>query len=497
MSMAPSIPRAPLGPLSTPPRHGSGSPASRHSRTPSEPSPLRNVSYSAADAHLEDASNSQAKVALRGRYDLDRPGNAAANPADIATLLGLKPTSLRSVSASSYDSDRTVRANNNGSSPLSSPRDSPRDRHRRSPRDSFHNSSRRGSRPRSPASSPRSPRHSTTSVDMNKENAENIPPPCYFSQPLHKRKLSESVRSPQNRKQAARRNVSSPAPTNTTTVPVLPHQPSVSTPGATFGTYPTYPLPPMPAWLQDPSVLDVLAQLADEAQDPASPSTSLASSTWAAILRPRDSQKVLRPLSISPKKDVFSSPRSPGSSVFEEQDYKYCSPPRNKESPVDDISPRTDISPRKDTNPRISKSPRTLKLMAGLSTPTIPEIDEEKGLDSKAPQNSTARQLSNMSPTKHARREATALASPAFGKSWAPDFASPTNATAQWIIATSHLRLQDLQVEPALSASMASLTLSTVPVDPEFAEGDVTLVCRDKEGHTGLKTDSKMLQTYL
>lgn len=459
-----SSPRVPLGPLRTPPsRRSPGSPASRHSRTPSEPSPLRNVSFSAADSFPEDAPLPQPKAGLQGRSNFDRRSKIPVDPAEIATLLGLKPTALRSVSSSSHDSDRTVRANSIRNSPRQSPHDSPR----RSPRSSTHDSPRGGS----PALA-------------DKENAENIPPSCYSQPP--KRKLSESALSPAQRKQATRRNISSPALNCTTTFPGLPQQPSISTPGATFGEYPSYPLPPLPGWLQDPSVLDVLAQLADEAQDPPSPSSSLASSTWAAILNPSKSPKVGLTTTISPKdvfsspKDTFSSPLSTCSSLFEEKISKYYSP--KKAAAAMDVSPRS------------SRSHRSLRLMMSPSTPTIPEIDEEDELNPVASNPSLVQQVSHMSPTKHARREATALASPAPGKSWASSFGSPAHTTAQWIIATSQM---SHQVEPALSASMAALTLSTVPVDPHFSEGDVTLVCLGDNGYIGLKADSKMIQTYL
>lgn len=239
-------------------------------------------------------------------------------------------------------------------------------------------------------------------------------------------------------------------------------------------------------------MLDVLAQLADEAQDPPSPSTSLASSTWAAILNSSKSRKVIGPMSISPKdvfssplttstKEVASSPMSTCSSLFEEKISKYYSP--KKAATAMDISSRS------------SRSPRSLKLKMSPSTPTIPETDEEEAPHPRAAeQPSVVQQASNMSPTKHARREATALASPAPGRSWASDFPSPTHATAQWIIATSQI---GQQAEPALTASMAALTLNTVPVDPDFAEGDVTLVCLSDKGYIGLKADSKMIQTFL
>lgn len=226
-------------------------------------------------------------------------------------------------------------------------------------------------------------------------------------------------------------------------------------------------------------MLDVLAQLADEAQDPPSPSTSLASSTWAAILNPCKSPKAPGPMTVAPK-DVFSSPISTCSSLFEEKISKYYSP-RKAGVPMD-ISPRS------------SRSPRSLKLSIGPSTPTIPEIDEEEESNSVAPTPSILQQTSNMSPTKHARREATALASPAPGKSWASGFSSPTHATAHWIIATSQM---NQQAEPTLSASMAALTLSDVSVDPDFVEGDVTLVCLGDNGYIGFKADSKMIQIYL
>lgn len=472
MTTSPSSPRAPLSPMRTPPpRRKTETRASKHSRTPSEPSPLRNLTYSAADAAAAVGSppSSISKSCLQGRK-FSRRCATPVDPAEIATLLGLKPATLRSVSASSCDSDKTIRASK--SSPRLSPRDSPRN----SPRTTGPHSS-----PKI-RDSPNSPR----SAHDDKENVEKYPrppPPRQASQSLHKRKLSASVFSPSiQRKQAARRNVSSPAKLSTGSASSATDDPppsSVSTPGGTFGAFPDCPAPPMPAWLQDPSVLDVLAQLADEAQDPPSPTTSIASSVWAAILKPRESPKGTLPTSASPK-DVFGSPKSTCTSLFEEKQSPFSSPTANAGAPPD-------------TSPRSFRSPRTLKMLMGQTAPTIPEDDEEEGTEPMVLQPSSMKPVTR-SPTKNARREATAQASAAAAAGMASMLSSPPSTTAQWIIATTQL---NCQAEPALSASMAALTLSSVAIDPDFASGDVTLVCCGREGYIGYRADSTMIQTYL
>lgn len=391
---------------------------------------------------------------------MNRAGTLPVNPSDLTAFLGLKPGAFRSVSASSYDSDKTVRGGNDG-------RNSPRN----SPRKSLHNT---------PCGSPRKSSSRIIRCAEAKENNRHGAAPNYVSQEhsLHKRKIS-SVQSPQvNPRQAARR-VESGSPSD------LPRATSVSTPDGTFGTFPAFPFPTMPAWLQDPSVVDVLAQLADEAQDPPSPSTSYASSTWAAILKSRDSIKLNPPTATA--RDVFNSPKSTCTSLFEEKEGATLSE-RGFPSPVK-RKPNVAMA----VSPTLSRSPRSLKITMGQTTPTIPEADED-GVDHPCLRPGRIVPMSILSPTKYARREATALPSSVPSKPWSANTPSPKTIAAQWIAATAHLGVQN---ESALSASMAALTLTTVPVDPDLCEGDVTLVCRGERGYIGFKADSQMILTYL
>lgn len=510
------------------------------------------MSFSAADDSSDEAPPPKTKAGLQGRSNANQPGSIPVDPAEIAALLGLKPRGLRCVSSGSHDSDETIRALSKPSSPRQSPRSNQRNSTRNSPRSSPRQSARNGlcgspRRRNSPRGSPHGSPKSNSGAGKtgpspmrdHKENTENVPPPGSdrpglklsvlfdtkdleyaedspsrgahtryhasslvpdgkgeatppppYSQPFNKRKLSGSVSSPQVlRKQVVRRNL--PSPTAPSFAPA-----GVATPGGTFGAVPGDCPTDKWAWLLEPASVETLAQLEDEAQDPPSPATSAESSAWAAILKPREPVKAPRPMLASPK-DVFSSPKTAcGSLLFEEAKSDGSSSlEKNLGKPMDISPTRSGSSPERTstsvlaTGPRRSGSPITLAVVTDQGTPTTQEVSDATGA---LP--STVQQSSDMSPTKHARREATALAPPIPDQSWVSNFTAPTSATAQWIIATSQA---NGQAEPALSASMAALTLSIVPVDPDFTEGDITLVCRSPQGYVGFKTDSKLIKACL